>query len=464
DSAFLAAAMGMRNDVRCAWNDVSMLLDKQVRDSYLASTCVARAEFEARLWWLADPLYLEPGNERRAEHFSRKTLVTLLSRLEFDGRQHWTPNKGGEAAGESLVRYGWPSHVYWAGREVDDSHDGWMLQIAHADTARPYVVPEYSRDRLHTLPLAHALESPFFKVGFDDWRLNAPRDDPDDDEWWPVEHYARDRSRIEGLPEGQRAMLRRSTTTRFVWAADLDARILTRAIGDSVQATIFESRAVAVTDSAGIVSGRMGSPLRVNLPLEPGVAFVAIEIPGDSARPAARTRFGVEIPETLAALSGGAALSQPLLFEPPAIAATVIDADSALARMYGTTSFMRERRLGVYWESYGVGVRDTVQIELRLSREDRPGIMERVGDVLRIGREDANSVDILWREVPGSSRAVQRMEGTVPVGMHSLVLDLSRLSRGTYSLRVTVNGARAIGAGGRTSDSATSEPRTLVLR
>ena len=66
--------------------------------------------------------------------------------------------------------------------------------------------------------------------------------------------------------------------------------------------------------------------------------------------------------------------------------------------------------------------------------------------------------------MPGSSRAVQRTEGNVPVGMHSIVLDLSRLSRGTYSLEVTVNRMRAAGGAVETLDSVSGMSRSLVLR
>jgi hypothetical protein len=203
----------------------------------------------------------------------------------------------------------------------------------------------------------------------------------------------------------------------------------------------------------------------VNAPLQPGVALVGIEIPGDSTRAAARMRFGVEIPATLSALAGERAVSQPILFEPTADAATVIDAESAIARMYGTTTFLRARRIGVYWEAYGFSARDTVEIELHMSRENRPGVFERVSNALRVGSQDASRVDILWREVPETSRAVHRMEGSVPVGMHSIVLDLSRLSRGTYSLQITVKGRRnGARAGTASPEIITSTGRTLVLR
>ena len=118
DSIFTSIAQAMRDDERCAWNDVRMLLDADTRRAYTGMSCEARADFEARLWWLSDPLYLEPGNERRAEHVARKVWAALLTPLGFDGRQHWRPKQGGEAVAESLLRYGWPSQMYWGGPEI----------------------------------------------------------------------------------------------------------------------------------------------------------------------------------------------------------------------------------------------------------------------------------------------------------------------------------------------------------
>ncbi len=450
DSAFLVAARMMRDDERCAWTDVGVLLDAEMRRAYAAMTCAARADLETRLWWLSDPLYLEPGNERRAEHFARKVLITLLAPLGDDGRQRWQPKKGGEAVAESLVRYGWPSQMYWGGPVADQGHDGWLI-VYGADTAPPYAAREYTRDRLHTVPLPDALRSPF-QAKPDSWQLNAPAGD---DDWWPVEHYARDRGGIVQLPVGQTVMLRRWGTIRFAWAGDLDSAILGRPTGEEIRANVFQSRAVSEVERAGAFQGRIGRTLAINAPLRPGASLIGIEVPGDSTRAAARTRFGVESPKPLSALAGDRALSQPLLFEPPADARDALDADAAVSRMYGTTTFTRWRRIGVYWEAYGFAATDAVDIEVRMTREDRPGIFATIVGVLRLGREEGGSFGLRWREAPGGGGAIRRLEGDVPVQMRSVVLDISRLARGTYRLQLLVNKAGA---------SAVTSERAFVLR
>ncbi len=450
-AAYLAAAAAMPDSARCAWNDVRPLLDEELRRDYARLPCDARADLEARLWWLADPLWLEPGNERRAEHFARRVQAGLLEFVGDDERQRFAPRKGGESVVEGLVRYGWPSQMYWTSHFEDDEHAKWLL--AHgADTAAPYVVREYTRGRLHTMPASRALLAPL-RAAPDDWQLTAPARD---DDWWPVEHYARDRSRLVQLPAGQSVMLRRHDATRFVWAGDLDAAALARRDGDGVRATLFASRDVGRVETLGAFAAAVGRPLVVHERLRPGAALLGIELPGDEARAAARTRFGVEVPATLAALAGGRALSAPLLFDPPrdAAATVALDADDAIGRMLGTTTLAGTRRVGIYWESYGFAATDTVDVEVRITRRDRPGVLERL--LARVaGRDDGETVGTRWREQPGSSRAIQLVEGDVPLQMRSLVLDLGRLEHGRYAVSLAVRDAR-----GR---AATSE-REIALR
>lgn len=445
DSTFVAAATRMSAEERCAWNDVRVLLDPESRERYAAMDCAERADVEARLWWLADPLFLEPGNERRAEHFARRTHITLLAPLGDDGRLHFLPKKGGEAVIETLVRYGWPSQYYWAGPHVDRAHSAWLIPPPglarppeRADTAAPYVVPEYTHGRLHTIPIFAALLSPF-EAAAGAWQLNAPADEYD---WWPAEHFARDRGRIVQLPIGQTAVLRRHDAARFLWAGDLEPGLLARKSGDTVRATLFASRAVAEVRSAGTYAARVGNPLVVDVPLQAGAALVAIELPGDSVRPAARTRFGTFIPEPLSALGGAQALSPPILFEPPADASAKLSDQEAVARMYGTTTFNRLSSVGVYWEGYGFSANDTVEVELRVERQDRPGIVGRVIGVFGIGDEREAGGALRWTDVPGSARAVQILEGDVPVQMRNVIVDLSGLARGTYLLKLSMKTQR----------------------
>jgi hypothetical protein len=451
DSAFLAAANLMSEADRCAFNDIGMLLDAVMRRTYRALSCAARAGFEANLWLLSDPLYIEPGNERRAEHFARKMMLALMAPLGEDGRWRMTPEKGGEATTETLVRYGWPSQLYWGGPEVDRGHDTW-LEMYSLDTAPPYVVPEYTRSgRLHAVPSTGALQAPF-RAKPDDWELYAPAND---EEWWPTEHMARDRSRIVQLPVGQTAMFRRKNSIRFAWAGDLDAVTLGVSEGDSVHAGFFQAREGSDVTRVGSYGGILGQPFVVDAPLLPGVALIGIELPGDSAHAAARTRFGIETPTPLSAQAGDLALSQPLLFDPALDARSSLDADAAVRRMYGTTTFTKWRRIGVYWEAYGFAPADAVDIEVQMVREDRPGILVRVTGFFLLGRGEGGKATLRWREEPGSSAAIHRLEGSVPVQMRSINLDISRLPRGHYQLQLSMK---------RDDGAAVTSERAFVLR
>ncbi len=436
DSAFLIAAAMMSDSARCAWDDIELLLDAETRRTYKSLSCADRVGLERKVWWLADPLYIEPGNERRAEHFARKTLITLLASLDVDERQHWRAEKGGEAVRETLIRYGWPSQMFWGGPFVDAAHDGWLRSRA-LDTAGPYVARQYTRDRLRTLPLAHALASPFESTE-DDWKLHTPL--LDNDEAWPVEHYARDASRLVQLPIGQRVVWRRKDAARFVWAADIDAQALDRRRTDSVQIAVFESRAVNDETTVGIFGGSLDKPVVVNAALPAGALLLAIEIPGDGTHAAARTRFGLHVPESL---TSGAerSLSQPVLLDATYDAGVQLDADGATAHMLGTTTLTHPRRVGIYWEAYGFAATDTVDLEVQISREDRPGIFTRALGVFRPGQDQDAKVGMRWREAPGSSRAILRLEGAVPMQMRSIVIDIEGLSRGSYRMQISMTTA-----------------------
>jgi hypothetical protein len=435
DSAFVVAADMMAPDRRCEWNDVRLLMDGDVRDRYEHMSCHERAEFETRFWWLTDPMWTEPGNERRAEHFARKVVIGLLEEYGDDGRQNFAPRKGGQAVEESIVRYGWPTQMIWAGPSVDASHTVWLRQH-FADAAPPYLVREYSRaGRLHAVPLSHALEDPMAAKP-DDWQLTEPADD---DNWWPQEHYARDASALVELPVGQLVMLRREKATRVVWAGMLDSTA--RGIsGDTARrVTLLEARAVGNDRPVASFALRGGKDAVVDAPLAPGKILVGVEVAGDSSRAAARTRFSTNVTAPLEALGGGRALSQALLFEPPSDDLPKIGAEQAVARMFATTTLAGISRVGVYWESYGFNPTDTADLSLRVVRQDRPNVFLRALHVLHIGSESIDSVTIKWREAPGNSRAIQSLEGQTNVQMRSVILETSSLRRGHYKLTLAVS-------------------------
>lgn len=435
DSAFTAAANFMNPEQRCAWNDVRMLLDSQTRTRYERISCAARAEFEARLWWLADPLWLEAGNERRVEHFARKVMIELLVPFGYDGRQHFAPRQGGESVIESLVRYGWPSQMFWGGIATDAEHDQYLESLG-ASTARPYIVREYSRaGRLHTLPLPRTLDEPFAATR-EGWQLTEPNDD---DNWWPQEHYARDLSAIVALPVGQMVMLRRRDATRLVWAGELDSAARGRTIDPNRQVAVFDSRSVGDVKRIESFPVRRGTRVVVDAPLAPGRTLLGIEVSGDSSHAAARTRYSADVDAPLSALNGARAISQALLFEPPTNATQSVPTQQAIDRMYSNTTLHNADRIGVYWESYGFRPADTLDLSVRITRDVKSNVLARTIRVFGIGESAGNDVAIRWRELPANSRAIHQLEGAVPVQLRSIVVEVSRLPRGSYVLQLTLN-------------------------
>jgi hypothetical protein len=435
DSAFADALAMMPPADRCAWNDLRVLLPEELAEHYASTPCEERRAFETRVWWLSDPLWSEPGNERRAEQFARKVLITMLAPLGVDERQHWRPKKGGEAVAEMLLRYGWPTQFHWEGPYVDEGHDGWLLQVAGADTATPYVVREYSRDRLHTVPSAKALREPL-SAAPEDWTLSELARDRS---WWPREHFRRDAGSLVQLQSlGQHAMLRRQHAVRYALAVDLDTSLTSRSGREPTRSYLFEARTPDSTRSVVSAEVRAGRTVVLAATLAPGPTLLGLEVRSDGGRRAGRTRFSTTIVPPLSALAGGRAVSPAVFIDatPPEIGA--LDADAAVARMLGSTTLRRQSRTGVYWEGYGFSRTDTVEITLSLQREGRPGLFERVTSGFGLWGDDGGQAEVRWTEFPGSGRTLTKMEGDVPVQMRSVSLDLRRQRGGRYRLEISM--------------------------
>ncbi len=92
------------------WRDPSLLLDGKGSDlleaaGEAAAEAGAGDEWEhvrARVWTLADPLYLVSGNDRESEHYARWTY----SKMNDGARNAWSMPWGDDLE-EVAVRYGW---------------------------------------------------------------------------------------------------------------------------------------------------------------------------------------------------------------------------------------------------------------------------------------------------------------------------------------------------------------------
>jgi hypothetical protein len=223
---YIAMYEVMPAEVRCAWQDVGDLLAPSDRSAYDKTSCAARAEMHATLWWLSDPLFRVQGNERWVVHQSRHVDVALRSALDGDERYAWNLERGGDALARLLVRYGWPSYTWWDGRLTDNNHSGY-LRNKLSTPVPPYTTFEYSMDRVHLLPLRRVLANPL-AASDADWELSgvtpAGEIDPG---WWSAEHFRTPR-RLVQLPEGQTVMLRRQTNIEIASAHRMRQPLMVR--------------------------------------------------------------------------------------------------------------------------------------------------------------------------------------------------------------------------------------------
>jgi len=103
--AFDLALQAMDPAEARGWEDPSPLLDRETRNTLeqaAEADSVAGTALVDRLWRLADPFYLVPGNDRRTEHLARHTVAELFSDAAHPHRLAW-----GSDMAELLLRYGW---------------------------------------------------------------------------------------------------------------------------------------------------------------------------------------------------------------------------------------------------------------------------------------------------------------------------------------------------------------------
>jgi hypothetical protein len=158
--AFAAARAAMTMQQRCEWDDIVALLPRAERTRYSKETCANRDLINQRYWWLSDPLYSDPGNERQVIDDERKMAAILRSDVVRDERFDWQIRSGGDAMTELVLRYGWPSYTAWGGPGEDDSHSSY-LEMNKSRTRAPYTTFEYTHGRIHTAPSWEVMNSPF---------------------------------------------------------------------------------------------------------------------------------------------------------------------------------------------------------------------------------------------------------------------------------------------------------------
>jgi hypothetical protein len=432
--------------VMCADTTVLVLLPAGPRREARGLPCEVQAEISERVWWMSDPLWSVPGNERFVAHYARRTHLALRSSFDEDERYVWRAVAAGEALQETIIRYGWPTHTYWAGYQMDSAisigRESVMMQAEP-----PYTSKEYAPDRVTLLPEYRAINNPFESKATD-WPFVRPDTTPLD-EWWPTEHVAFPR-RIATMPDGQSLLLRRDSAVLFGIAIDDPVHQLDPRVREPIQVSIVASTSPVDIQTIAETTLPPGVSLRANGLLKSAPSVVSVEVPGRVPTEIDhRTRFGLTPPPSLSEmLSGEVGVSDPafvLLRERGAEAP--LDIDKVLGQMVGSLTFTRQAPVALYWESYGFAPGDTVDVEIRIARRDENSALRTLGAALGVADGRRDSISIKWRE-PDPGRAAAVIATSVPTVARTLAIDLRNLAAGTYAFIIEMtrpDGTRARG-------------------
>lgn len=390
--AFDAALAAAPPAVRDAWNDLGTVLEPRARSAYESLGPTAREPFARRVWWLADPLFLVPGNERRAEHLARWTL----DRMQEEALSAYGVRWGWDLE-ELLVRYGWPA--------------GWERTrerpLALARGRRPGVVAHDPPGGRPFLPPWEVLGGPTV-VPPGAWTLDAPR---------PRSRYAPGYARRFAALAHQLAVFDRGDSLVVVAGWTLEP--------DSLPADATVEGAVVVSEGPGrphragrVVGVGPAGSAAVAVARRPAV--VGVEALAASAEVAGRARYGLPLPAR-----SRPAVSDLLLIEPGPPPAAL---EEAIPRARGSEAVGPGETVGLFFEIYPPprGPREA-RIAVGL-RDERGGFLRALGRALGGGTE-RRTVALEWEEpLPAGAATVPRAVTIelpdLPAGDQAIVVEV----------------------------------------
>jgi hypothetical protein len=163
----------------------------------------------------------------------------------------------------------------------------------------------------------------------------------------------------------------------------------------------------------------------LSLTVDPEARVLSLEAWNSGKRRGARIRRGVLIAPRK---PNSVAVSDILLFD--AVAPEANDLPTVLPHALGSLTVDGSRKLGLYWETYGLARADSaLPISLTLTRFDE-GIFRKLAQSIGLGTR-STPLSIAWRETPALGGIATR----------SVVLDLSLIPRGHYRLRLELTPA-----------------------
>ena len=404
EAAFRAALPQADPDLGCRLTGIEELLDERDRGIYRRLTCATRREFEERFWWLSDPLYSVAGNDRWTEHINRRFELVLHERLVEAIRGHHP-----EWHETALVRRG--------------HEDSWSEEPPRRWTSR--------RGARYRFTPTSAVSDGVRALSYE---LHASESD---------EGYTPGYGPVSQLP-GQFARFLEGDSLVVAAAAGYgDAFLSVRGSptaaaspGDTVRADGPPVAALILSDGPksfplvlGPAAVRERAVFLAQFPPAPVVASLEVVAGGGAV---GRVRRG------LVPLDGGAVVVSDLLFFAPGEEGPVEhpseltrnpelprNRTEAAALMLGSESIASTDRVAVYWETYGLAQDEAFEVSVEVEGAP-PGLAARVLRAVGLGDAPTRAA-VAWTEV-----------GTGATHPRAIVLDVSGLGEGEYSLRIGI--------------------------
>ena len=389
EQAFGRAIATMPDELRREWTAPGFFLDRELRRWHAEQPDSAAAL--ARLWMLADPLFLAEGNDRWTGHMSRWSYSMSAERAGNPFEMSW-----GDDLTEVVVRYGWP--------------DGWERTWPRVGQSRHRVIGRDLPGAFRTFPPREVLAR-----------------DPAGGEpvgWEIPQHHSRSAYRPPyldslGVLDGQAARFWRPghvvvvgawTAPREMLAAgDVEAARNVEAAG--VLAGLFvEQDGEIRADERAIADP--GQPVRLiaRVPwADWGTLSLEAWVP--EARRAYRLRAGMGFRQLPAGLM---AVSDLVFLETGAEPGSL---DELVGVLRTSSEVGSGEALGVALEVYGLGTRGVpVRFHTRVERRGE-GLLRRIGRWLRLAGP-SEAVSVSWEE--SGPRSPDALFRTFTIGLPAL--------------------------------------------
>lgn len=436
EQAFVSMLDRLPETERCDWQRLTPLLEKQFATLYADLSCERQAALNDTIWWLADPLYRDAGNERKVEQYVRRMELALRQATVQDERYSFDQERMGDALAAVIDRYGWPSYTAALGTVWDrwESHHRSSKQTL-VPPAPPYSTFEYSPHAVASFPYWSAATAPY-RARAEDWSLH-PHDDAGEPAlaWWPTEHFQSAR-RLVQLEGGQHFFLRRHSYVELALALPLRHTAFRDGDGE-FDILLLRTSGPAAVDSVARQFAAGNSTVRMRGPLASGPTLLAVEaLATNSSNLAARTRYGITVPPPLSELPEGKGISGVALLSDVPDSVLTHPSEQALAFMMPSSEANQSvPSLVLYWENYGITVQDSATTTVRIVSTASPGLFRRLGVLSGMVADGDNAIAVTWPDHEPRGY-VSTLAGPTPVQMRMVSLNLSGLPAGTYDVSI----------------------------